>query len=147
MATAQQMSMMQLALEELNNQLARVAAAGISGAAADWLLTDGSADAARRTFVAEMRKALDLLDQARDRVARGEWTFEKWASLANDYRSTLASKLRESADWSLSAYLRNVGSATASDTAAAVERVAEKAELALPLLGVVVVGLIVLKVL
>lgn len=147
MATAQQLSMMQLALEELNTQLTRVAGAAISNAATDWLLTDGSASAARQTFVDAMRRAIDLLDQARDKVARGEWTFEKWAGLANEYRATLANELRESADWSLSAYASNVVAGTAKDTAAAAAKVADKAELAIPLVAVIVVGLVVLKVL
>jgi gas vesicle protein len=147
MATATQLSQMELAVQELNTQLGRVVVAAINGTVADWLLADGSGNAARQTFVDLMRKGIDALDAARDKVSRGEWTFEKWAALANDYRRTIASELRESADWSLSAYVSDVAKATASDTVDAAEKVADKAEFALPLVAAIVVGLVLLKVL
>lgn len=115
MLTTEQITAMQVTLEHLERELLQYSAA----VATSIDVSGGSSRSGATTLIKEMRESIAWLEQRRQYVMNGTWTFQKWSDLAVSFHQVMQSSIKDVSAWNLSGYLSNVASSTARDTAAA----------------------------
>lgn len=91
-------------------------------------VSGGSASGAARNFIAVMADAISKLDAQRVDVMLGNYGYDKWKGLAEDYKAQLKSQVGEAANYSFTNYAVTGVSQTAGEVAQDIQAIGDAAK-------------------